>query len=287
MTAIGQFNTLSVLRAVEFGVYLDGGELGEILLPQKYVPEGCKPGDTIEGFIYTDSEDRLVATTERPRAKAGEFAFLKVHSVTSVGAFLDWGLSKHLLVPFREQKVKMEQGKSYVVYVYVDEHSRRMCASSRLDKFLARHEGDFETGQEVDLLLVSQSELGFNAIINGARWGILYHNEVFQLLRQGQHVTGYIKKLREDGKIDLSLQKQGYAAVQDVTSSILAMLRARGGFIDITDKSSPDDIYELFGMSKKTYKKAIGALYKQRLITIEDNGIRLVPQSDQAVPSQG
>jgi predicted RNA-binding protein (virulence factor B family) len=276
MAEIGKFNALTVVRPVEFGAYLDGGELGEILLPQKYVPDGCNPGDTIDAFVYTDSEDRLVATTEKPRATAGEFAFLKVHSVTTVGAFLDWGLSKHLLVPFREQKIKMEQGKSYVVYVYLDTQSKRMCASTRLDKFLSLKEGDFVTGQEVDLLLVNYTELGYNAIINGARWGILYHNEVFQALRQGEHVKGYIKKIREDGKIDLSLQKQGYAGVQDVTTTIMELLRARGGFIDVTDKSSPDVIYELFGMSKKTYKKAIGALYKQRLITIEENGIKLV-----------
>jgi uncharacterized protein len=276
MAEIGKINALKVVRRAEFGVYLDGGDLGEILLPQKYVAPETQPGDEITVFIYTDSEDRLVATTENPKAKAGEFALMKVHSVTAVGAFLDWGLSKHLLVPFREQKTKMEQGKSYVVYVYVDEQTKRMCASARLDKFLAHKEGDFGTGQEVDLLLVSRTELGYNAIVDGARWGVLYHNEVFQMLRQGSHVRGYIKKIREDGKIDLTLQKQGYAAVGDVTEKVLGLLRAHGGFIGMTDKSAPDDIYELFGMSKKTFKKAIGALYKNRLITIEENGIRIV-----------
>jgi uncharacterized protein len=276
MAEIGKFNSLTVVRKSDFGVYLDGGALGEILLPQKYVPAQCAPGLVMNVFVYGDSEDRLVATTEKPYAMAGDFALLKVHSVNAVGAFLDWGLSKHLLVPFREQKIKMEAGKSYVVYVYLDELSKRMCASARLDKFLKLQEGDFETGQEVDLFLVNLTDLGYNAIINGARWGVLYHNEVFQPLRQGEHVKGYIKKLREDGKIDLSLQKQGYANVKDVTSTILELVRARGGFIDVTDKSSPDVIYELFGMSKKTYKKAIGALYKERRITIEENGIRLV-----------
>jgi uncharacterized protein len=276
MAEIGKINTLTVARESEFGVYLDGGDLGEILLPQKYVPDHSAPGDEITVFVYGDSEDRLVATTETPYAKAGEFALLKVHSVNDVGAFLDWGLSKHLLVPFREQKTKMEAGKSYVVYVYLDEQSNRMCASARLDKFLKRQDADFETGQEVDLLLVSHTDLGYNAIINGAKWGVVYHNEVFQALRQGEHVKGYIKKIREDGKIDLSLQKTGYANVEDVTTTVLEILRARGGFIDVTDKSSPEAIYELFGMSKKTYKKAIGALYKQRLITIEENGIRIV-----------
>ncbi|MGE5314338.1 MAG: S1 RNA-binding domain-containing protein [Acidobacteriota bacterium] len=276
MAELGKYNTLKITRPSDFGMYLDGGTLGEILLPQKYVPKDCRPGDMIDVFVYADSEDRFVATTERPAATAGEFALLKVHSVTGIGAFLDWGLSKHLLVPFREQKIRMEEGKSYVVCVYVDEHTRRMCGSSRLDKFLAQKEADFETGQEVDLLLVSRSDLGFNAIVDGARWGVLYHNEVFQILRQGQHVKGYIKKVRSDGKLDLSLQKQGYEAVQDVTEKILAILRARGGFVDVTDKSSPDDIYELFGMSKKTYKKAIGSLYKQRRVVLEENGIRLV-----------
>jgi hypothetical protein len=276
MAAIGKVNTLKAVRKADFGVYLDGGELGEILLPQKYVPDTLAIGGEIDVFVYGDSEDRLVATTEKPYAMAGEFALLKVHSVNDFGAFLDWGLSKHLLVPFREQKIKMEAGKSYVVAVYVDEHTNRMCGSARLEKFLRRDDSIFETGQEVDLLLVSHTDLGYNAIVNGARWGVLYHNEVFQALRQGEHVKGYIKKLRDDGKIDLSLQKQGYANVQDVTTTIVEIIRARGGFVDVTDKSSPEVIYELFGMSKKTYKKAVGALYKQRLITIEDDGIRLV-----------
>ncbi len=276
MADIGKMNTLRAVRGAEFGVYLDGGDSGEILLPNKFVPENCTKGDALEVFVYGDSEDRLVATTEKPYAMAGDFALLKVHSVNDVGAFLDWGLPKHLLVPFREQKVKMEAGKSYVVFVYLDEQSKRMCASSRLDRFLKHEAGDFETGQEVDLLLVSLTDLGYNAIVNGAKWGILYHNEVFQVLRQGDRVKGYIKKLREDGKIDLSLQKQGYAGVKDVTTTILELLRARGGFIDVTDKSDPELIYELFGMSKKTYKKAIGALYKQRLITIEETGIKIV-----------
>ncbi len=278
MADIGKINTLKAVRGAEFGVYLDGGDSGEILLPNKFVPENCTKGDELEVFVYGDSEDRLVATTEKPYAMAGDFAFLKVHSVNDIGAFLDWGLPKHLLVPFREQKVKMEAGKSYVVFVYLDEQSKRMCASSRLDRFLKPEDGDFETGQEVDLLLVSLTDLGYNAIVNGAKWGILYHNEVFQVLRQGDRVKGYIKKLREDGKIDLSLQKQGYAGVKDVTTTILEIIRARGGFIDVTDKSDPELIYELFGMSKKTYKKAIGALYKHRLITIEENGIKIVQE---------
>lgn len=276
MPDIGKINTLRIVRTVEFGVYLDGGELGEILLPKKYVSENCVPGNSLDVFVYGDSEDRLVATTEKPYAMAGQFALLKVHSVNGVGAFLDWGLSKHLLVPFREQKMKMEPGKSYVVYVYLDELSKRMCGSAKLDKFLKHGEEKFDKGQEVDLLLVSHSELGYNAIVNGVRWGVLYNNEVFKELRQGDHVKGYIKKLREDGKIDLTLQKQGYENVQDVSATIIELIRARGGFVDVTDKTSPDVIYELFGMSKKTYKKAVGALYKQRLITIEEHGIRLV-----------
>jgi uncharacterized protein len=276
MADIGKFNTLAMVRAVEFGVYLDGGESGEILLPKKYVPDRFAVGDEIEVFVYGDSEDRLVATTEQPYAKAGDFALLKVHSVNDVGAFLDWGLSKHLLVPFREQKIKMEAGKSYVVCVYVDEQTNRMCGSARLDRFLNNPDVEFVRGQEVDLLLVSHTDLGYNAIIDGARWGVLYNNEVFQELRQGDHVKGYIRKLREDGKIDLSLQKQGYSNVADVTTTIVEILRARGGFINVTDKSTPDVIYEIFGMSKKTYKKAVGSLYKDRLITLEENGIRLV-----------
>ncbi len=276
MAEIGRFNYVEVLRELDFGVYLDGGELGEILLPRRYVPSQCKPGDYIEVFIYIDSEDRIIATTERPYAAVGDFALLRVVSVSEFGAFLDWGLSKDLLVPFREQQQKMEEDRWYVVRVYLDRKSNRIAASSKLDKFLDKTPGSFREGQGVDLVVCDRTDVGYKAIINGTHWGVLYHNEVFQQLQPGEQVPGFIKKVREDGKIDLCLQKPGYGKIDDIVEQVLNTLKDRGGFIPVTDKSSPDTIAGLFGISKKTYKKAIGALYKKRLITIEDDGIQII-----------
>lgn len=275
MTEIGRMNRLVAVKKLDQGMYLDGGDMGEILLPGRYVPEDCVPGSSIEVFIYRDSEDRITATTSKPFAMVGECACLRVVSVSSSGAFLDWGLDKDLMVPFREQKQKMEQGRSYVVYVYLDQRTKRIAASSRLDRFLGRQRGHFHKDQEVDLLIYSQTEMGYRAIINNTHWGMLYKNEVFGPIETGMHMKGYIKKVRDDGKIDLSLQKPGYEKVDDVTIGIIHILREHHGFIPITDKSSPESIYNLFGVSKKTYKKAIGALYKKRVIILEDDGIRL------------
>ncbi|MBI5739994.1 MAG: GntR family transcriptional regulator [Nitrospirae bacterium] len=276
MMETGKFNRLKVLREVDAGVYLDDEELGEILLPRSYVPEGCKTGDTVEVFIYYDSEDRLVATTERPYAMVGEFAFLKVVEVNPVGAFLDWGLPKDLLVPFSEQRHRMEEGKSYIVFIYLDDRTGRIVASPKLNKFLDKHLLEFQEGQGVELLIYDQTGMGYKAIINNSGRGVLYKNEVFQTLNKGQRITGFIKKVRADGKIDLRLQKPGYENIDDAAGKIMDKLKARGGFIAVTDKSSPDIIYDLFCMSKKTYKKAAGALYKKRLITIGSNGITLL-----------
>lgn len=275
MTEIGKFNGLRVIKRLDVGVYLNGEELGEIFLPRSYVPEGCRTGDIVDVFIFRDSEDHLIATTQRPYAMVGDFAFLKVISVNSVGAFLDWGLQKDLLVPFREQKQKMEEGKSYIVYIYLDDRSR-IVASSKLDKFLDKQPVEFQEGQGVELLICDQTEIGYKAIISNSRWGVLYKNEVFQKLKKGRHILGYIKKVRDDGKIDLCLQKPGYETIDGVSKKIMDKLKAEGGFIPATDKSSPEIIYGLFGVSKKTYKKAIGALYKKRLISIENNGINLI-----------
>ncbi len=275
MAEIGVFNNLRVIKEVDFGVYLDGGEHEEILLPRKYVPENCKVDDNIRVFIYLDSEDRFIATTETPYAIVGDFALLKVVAVESVGAFLDWGLLKDLLVPFGEQSPTMETGKSYIVKIYVDKQSNRIAATTRLDRYLDNEPGNFHAGQEVELLICSQTDIGYKAIINGTHWGVLYSNEVFQPLKSGQKTKGYIKKVRDDNKIDLSLHKPGYKRVDDITDTILNVLKEQGGFISVTDKSSPEAIYKLFGVSKKTYKKAIGAIYRKRLITIENDGIRL------------
>lgn len=275
MAEIGVLNNLRVVKEVDFGVYLDGGEHGEILLPRRYVPENCKVDDNIRVFIYLDSEDRLIATTERPYAMVGDFALLKVVAVESVGAFLDWGLPKDLLVPFSEQSPIMEEGKSYVVRVYVDK-SNRIAGTTRLDRYLDNDTGNFHVSQKVELLICNQTDIGYKAIINGTHWGVLYYNEVFQPLKSGQKTKGYIKKVREDNKIDLSLQKLGYEKVDDITETILGVLKEQGGFISVTDKSTPETIHKLFGVSKKTYKKAIGAIYRKRLITIENNGIKLI-----------
>jgi len=275
MAEIGKYNTLEIVKEVDFGLYLDGGEMGEILLPKRYIPEGAKPGSSLEVFIYLDSEDRPVATTEKPFAKAGEFAFLKCVDVTRVGAFVDWGLPKNLLVPFREQKMPMEAGKSYVVYVYFDIESRRMAASAKIEKFIDNIPVEFEEGEEVELIIYAQTDLGYKAIVDDASTGILYKNEVFQPVRIGQKLTGYVKKVREDEKIDLMLLKPGYEKVGEMEEQILEFIRKNNGFTSVTDKSSPEIIYELFGMSKKNYKKALGALYKKRLVLLGPDGVRL------------
>lgn len=275
MTEIGKLNTLRVVKELDFGIYLDGEQLGEILMPRRYVPAGTKPGDKLEVFIYLDSEDRFIATTERPFASVGDFALLDVVGVNSVGAFLDWGLPKDLLVPFREQKQKLEVGKSYVVFVYLDVDTNRIVASAKPEKFLDRSPADFEEGEEVDLLILSKTDLGYKAMINKTHTGVLYKNEVFESLEKGQQLKGYIRKIRPDGKVDLILHKPGYEKVDDISKQILDKLKEKNGFIALNDKSSAESIYEMFRVSKKTYKKAIGALYRERVITIEDAGIRL------------
>jgi len=276
MAEIGKLNNLRVVKEVDFGLYLDGGEHGEILIPKRYVPENCKPEDIIEVFIYLDSEDRIIATTEKPFIKVGEFAMLQVAAVTPMGAFLDWGLPKDLFIPFREQKQKMEEGKWYIVTCYLDYDTKRLVASAKIEKYLDNLPPEYEAGEEVDLLVSGETDLGFNAIINSKHLGVLYKNEVFQPIKKGDRIKGYIKKIREDEKIDLILQKAGYQKVDDISMKILQVLKDHDGFLNVTDKSDPDKIYDLFGVSKKTFKKAIGSLFKLRIINIEDNGIRLV-----------
>lgn len=280
MADIGKINNLKVVKEVDFGVYLDGGDHGEILLPKRYVPADYRIGDILSVFIYLDSEDRFIATTEKPYAVVGDFALLKVVAVESVGTFLDWGLPKDLLVPYSEQSSIMEKGKSYIVRIYVDENSNRIAATTRLDRYLDNNIGNYQAGQEVGLFICNQTELGYKAIINNSHWGMLYSNEVFQSLQRGQKIKGYIKKVRNDNKIDLCLQKPGYEKVDEITERILTVLKKQGGFLPVTDKSSPEIISKLFGVSKKTYKKAIGAIYRKRLITIGCDGIRLNCEND-------
>jgi predicted RNA-binding protein (virulence factor B family) len=276
MVDIGRMNRLAVVRESEFGLLVDGGELGEILLPKRYVPKAWKTEDKLDVFVMRDSEDRLMAITEKPKAMVGEFALLRVKEVTGVGAFLDWGMPKDLLVPFREQRPEMRAGQSYLVYIYLDRVSGRIAASSRLDKFLKNSRRTYRQGEKVDLMIWQRTDLGYKAIINGERWGMLFDNEIFQPLERGQCLEGYIKQMRPDGYIDLCLQQPGYGKVTRLTDVILDYLKAQGGFMPVTDKNPPEEIHALFGVSKKTYKKAIGALYKQRLIDFENGGTKLV-----------
>jgi uncharacterized protein len=276
MVRIGKPSTLEVVKFTDQGAYLDGGPYGEILLPNRYVPEGCREEDELEVFIFFDSEDRIVASTVFPTVMADEFGYLKVVAVTSFGAFLDWGLPKDLLVPFREQAVKMELGGNYLVRVYVDHKTGRIVASSKINKYLNKEEIDFAEGDEVDLIISNRTDLGYNAVINKKHLGILYFNEIFKPIKTGDEVKGFIKKIREDGKIDLCLEKQGYEKVDPVSSEILEKLKANNNFLPYSDKTDPDVIKAALGISKKTFKKAIGLLYKNKQITIEEEGIRLV-----------
>lgn len=275
MIEIGKYNTLTVVKAVDFGVYLDGEERGEILLPKEYVPDNCFPGDELKVFIYFDSEDRIIATTEIPFVTVGEFAYMKVVATSSVGAFLDWGLRKDLLVPFREQRTKMIEGNSYLVYAYVDDETERIVATSKIEKYLDKEAAEYEAGQEVDLLIARPSDLGFNVIINQAHWGLIYRNEIFQPLRLGQKLKGYVKEIRPDGKIDVRLQPAGYVGIDSLCRKIIEKMEDNGGVLDVSDKTAPEIIYKLFGCSKKNYKKAIGALYRQGFIELGEEEIRL------------
>jgi uncharacterized protein len=282
MLKIGQYNYLQVIKEVDFGYYLDSGDdqWEEILLPFNSAPKDCDVYDWLDVFIYFDSEDRVIATTETPHAVVGEFNLLRVASVEKVGAFLDWGLRKDLLVPFGEQKVRLKTGRSYIVWVYVDQASGRIVASTKLEKFMDSEPGNYEVGQDVELLITKETDLGYKAIINDAHWGFLYENEVFRKLRVGKKLRGFVQKVRDDGKIDLALTPAGYEKVSGIADAILNVLVKNRGFLPITAKTSPEKIYDTFGVSKKNYKKALGSLYKKRMVSIDEDGIRLVDQTD-------
>lgn len=276
MVEIGKYNTLKIVKDLDFGVYLDGGNGQEILLPARYVPKNVKPGDEVEVFIYHDNEGRIIATTARPKATVGEFAFMEVKSLSNAGAFLEWGLMKDLLVPFREQKMPMREGKWYLVYIRIDHVTGRIMASARIEKFLNNAPAQYEHNQEVDLLVADETDLGYKVIVNNLHWGMLYHNEVFRSLEKGERLKGYVKEVREDDKIDLSITPLGYGKVEGIAGVILESLKAQGGYLEVHDKSEPELIYSLFRCSKKAFKQAIGTLYKQHLIQLEENGIRLL-----------
>ena len=276
MAIPGKYNTLSILKIVDFGVYLDGGELGEILLPMKWVPDNCKPDDEIEVFLYFDSEDRIIATTMKPYAEVGDFALLKAKAVNEIGAFMDWGLEKDLLVPYREQNAKMVEGRSYLVYIYTDPQGGRIAASARLERFLSEEPPTYQPWEEVDLILWRTTDIGYVSIVNNQHEGLIYASEVYKDLERGQTIKGYVMKVREDGKIDLTLQKPGYGKIDSFSERILELLKENDGFLALNDKSPAEDIYDQCEMSKKNFKKSIGALYKQKLIQMEEEGIRLV-----------
>ena len=274
---IGKYNKLKVVKLVDFGLYLDGGDGLEILLPVRYVPADAKVEDEIEVFIYKDNEERLIATTERPYGSVGEFRYMKVKEVSGAGAFLDWGIMKDLLVPFREQKTNMVAGKYYIVYIYLDFITRRIVASARLDKFLDNIPPDYKRNQEVDLIVTDKTDMGYKVIINNTHWGLLYNNEVFRELLTGEECKGYIKEIRDDEKIDVSLYPIGYDKVDGVAQQIITALNNNNGYLPVNDKSDAEKIYALFSCSKKSFKMAVGSLYKERLISIEDTGIKLIP----------
>lgn len=272
---LGDYNNLKIVKRVSFGLYLDGDEDGEILLPAKYVPDGYDIGDIIKVFVYLDNEERLVATTEEPLAKVGDFALLRVAWTNDYGAFLDWGLLKDLFVPFSEQEGKMVKGNSYLVYVTIDRKSYRIYASARLDKFLSRTKSPYETDEEVDIIVWRRTDLGWKVIVNGNHSGLIFANEVFRDLKTGDRLKGYVKRVRTDGKIDIALQRHGVAGDDDSSMRLLSAIEAQRGFLPLNDNSSPDEIYSMLGMSKKAFKRAAGKLYKQRLIIIDDDGLRL------------
>jgi predicted RNA-binding protein (virulence factor B family) len=273
---IGAINTLQVIKHVDFGMYLDGGEFGEILLPKRYVPKQLSVGDSIDVFIYSDSDDRLIATTETPLAMVGECAWLKVKDVNRVGAFLDWGLQKDLLVPYNEQYLPMEEGTFYPVCVLLDNETNRIAASSKLYQFLEEQADGFAPQQAVDLLIIQHSELGFKAVINHSHLGLIFHSDVFQTLTMGQRIKGYIKDIRNDGKINLCLQLPSQKIREELSETILDYLKQHGGTSTLTDKSPPEEIYKQFKVSKSSYKKALGLLYRKRLISIDKQTISLL-----------
>jgi predicted RNA-binding protein (virulence factor B family) len=276
MIQIGQNNIMRALRITSVGMYLGNDEGEELLLPNKYIPENFNVDDEIEVFIYKDSEDRLIATNLEPKIKLHEFACLVCKDVNNIGAFMDWGLEKDLLVPYREQAKKMEAGKRYPVYLYLDERTGRLAASSKIESFIEKQNVKLKAGEKVHLLICYTSDLGVNVIINNLYKGIIYHNDLFTHISIGDKVEGYIKNIREEGKIDVTLQKLGYSQVEDSAEKIVEKLKSSNGVLKLTDKSDSEEIMFRLQMSKKNFKKAIGGLYKQGLIRLEDDGIYLV-----------
>jgi predicted RNA-binding protein (virulence factor B family) len=278
MALVGRYNSLQVVKHTNFGLYLDGAQDGEILLPNRYIPKDIpsEDEDWLNVFVYLDSDDKLIATTEKPKVQVGEFASLKVVEVNSIGIFLDWGLPKDLLLPYSEEKRPLKAGDYCVVHVYLDKHTRRITATTRLDRYLDKTPASYAVGQEVDLLVAEETAMGFKAIINNKHWGLIHKNEVFKFLRPGKQEKGFIKEVRSDGNISLSLQPVGEQLASSLNAQILSKLRDNNGVLPVSDKSDPQVISNLFGVSKGNFKKAIGALYKQGQIVIHADRIELV-----------
>ena len=278
MAAIGRYNSLQIVKHTGFGLYLDGGPDGEILLPNRYIPKDTptEVEDWLNVFIYLDSEDKLIATTEKPKVQVGEFASLKVVQINRIGLFLDWGLPKDLLLPHSEEKRQLNEGDYCVVYVYLDKHTRRITATARLDRYLDKTPPRYKVGEAVDLLVVERTDLGHKAIINGQHWGLIHKNEAFKFLRGGMREKGYIREVRADGKISLSLQPLGSEAADSLQALIMQKLQENQGSLAVGDKTPADEIAQLFGVSKGNFKKAIGGLYKQGCIVIHPDRIERV-----------
>ena len=274
MVKVGEYNTLKVVKEVDFGMYLDGGE-DEILLPKRYVPEGLKPDDEISVFIYHDNEGRLIATTDKPFAAVGEIALLEVVDANPSGAFLKWGIMKDVFAPIANQEKRMKPGDKRLVRLYIDERTGRVTATEKIDKYLSNYELTVKEHDQVDIVVYQKTDIGYKVIINSSHLGLLHFNEVFRELEIGEKVKGFIKKIREHNKIDVALGTKGYAKVQGEEEKILAMLRNNSGYLPYNDKSGPEEIYAYFGMSKKTFKMTLGALYKKRLISFTKTGTKL------------
>ena len=269
---LGKFNQLEVVKQVDFGMYLDGGEEGEILLPTRYVPEDCKLGDWLNVFLYLDNEERLIATTLTPLVQVGEFACLEVSWVNQFGAFLNWGLMKDLFVPFSEQKMKMQVGNKYVIHAHIDDESFRIVASAKVDRYLSKEKASYQPGEEVNILIWQKTDLGFKAIIENMYSGLLYDSEIFQTLHTGDVLKAYVKQVREDGKIDLILQKPGFEKIDDFSKTLHRYITEHGGWIGLTDKSPAEEIYDTFGVSKKTPMHPLWKAWLKSCITVRSRG---------------
>lgn len=273
---LGAFNRLTIVKEVDFGLYLDGGDEGEILLPRRYMPASFEIGQEIDVFLYLDQDERLIATTQQPLAQVGEFAFLDCSWVNEYGAFLNWGLMKDLFCPFREQKRRMEMGNGYIVYVTIDEDSYRIMATAKVDRYLSHEMPPYQPGEEVNVLVWQKTDLGFKVIVNNTYAGLVYRDQIFKHIQTGDRLRGYVANVRPDGKLDITLQPNGRQQTLDFSDTLLAYLRDHDGRCELGDKSDAEEIKRRFEVSKKVYKRAIGDLYKRRLITLDGEGIRLV-----------